>query len=259
MAMRNVLEREADWQIRLAEHQCRRRHCGQQAEGQQQRRQHLALRCGSARCLCIVRLIVSRDRPRNRLLGQFRRRGHDAVGKALGCANRRRRERAAYRSRLLVERPRLSRGCKELDGGKTLIVGPAGQILPQPVDQVFECRNIHRARRSSLVAKAVIKHSRDGGNQFPPLSRQVQHGARRAAIFLNQGAAQAPAAPAKRPRRVIRGSLRAQRPAADSSVLSSALALAALPAVASTNFQASRNSARLAMMRRKFSRACGRP
>lgn len=205
MAMRNVLEREADWQIRLAEHQCRRRHCGQQAEGQQQRRQHLALRCGSARCLCIVRLIVSRGRPRSGLLWQFRRCGHDAVGKALGCANRWRRECAAYRARLLVERPRLSRGCKELDGGNTQIIGPAGQILPQPVDQVFECRNIHRARRSSLVAKAVIKHSRDAGNQFPPLSRQVQHGARRAAIFSpTRRPPRVSAAPAKRPRRVIR-------------------------------------------------------
>lgn len=52
---------------------------------------------------------------------------------------------------------------------------------------------------------------------------------------------------------------RAQRPAADSSVFSDVLALAALPAVASTNFQASRSSVRLAMMRRKFSLACGRP
>lgn len=259
-AMRSVLEREADRQIRLAEHQCRRCQCGQQAEGQQQRRQHLALLCGSARCLCIVRLIVSRGRPRSGLLWQFRRYGHDAVGKALRCANRRRRECAAYRARLLVERPRLSRGCKELDGGNTLIIGPAGQILPQPVDQVFECRNIHRARR--IQPRRQGCHKAFAGRR-KSISAAVASGPAWCSpggyFFPNQAPTQGLSYTGETPSAGDSLPLGAQRPAADSSVLSSALALAALPAVASTNFQASRNSARLAMMRRKFSLACGRP
>ena len=60
-----------------------------------------------------------------------------------GSTIRRGGESLAKRARLFEQRLRLARGCKQLLGGQALTLWPAGHILAEPVDQVFELADVH--------------------------------------------------------------------------------------------------------------------
>lgn len=175
----------------------------------------------------------------------FRGRSDDAIGQPRGCADRRRSERKAQGARLFQHGLRGGRLRQQLFGGQTSIVRPEGEILAQPIDQFLKLGDVHR---------------------LPVPPRQARHKALQAwrkPDFGGSGRQNRPQHYGKRPdgRSPLSLPLFASRRSWFRQPVRAESAGAALPprTVASTCSQASRSSVSPAMMRRKLSRACGRP